>query len=387
MTGTLSPRRVLVAMSGGVDSSAVCLMLRQAGYEPVGMTMRVYDLPRHFAAGGDTPDFIARAKALARRLGMEHHVVDVREEFRRQIVGYFTGEYLSGRTPNPCVRCNRDFKFRLMAREADRLGCGRMATGHYVRTLRHDDGNTYLLMGQDERKDQSYFLWRVPQATLRRCLFPLGGMRKSQVRDYLEAQGFAADARQGESMEVCFIEGDYRDFVRREAPTAPQCAEGRYVGRDGRTLGTHRGVAFYTVGQRKGLGIALGSPMHVVRLNAGRNTVVLGPAEALLTRRLLVEEAELVNPGEFFASRALTVRIRYHSRPVACRALRLADGRMLVETASEVSAVSPGQSAVFYIGRRLVGGAVIGSQKGLGALPPDLFDNPAANLSLPIQPL
>ena len=209
-------KKILVAMSGGVDSSAVCLMLQEQGYEVAGFTMRVFDLPRQFAEGSDEPDFVRSARALARRLGIEHHVADVREAFRDEVVRYFLDEYEQGRTPNPCVRCNRRFKFRLLEEWADRLGCPEMATGHYGRRRRDDAGNACLLTGLDPCKDQSYFLWQVPQSTLRRCRFPLGELTKQQVRDYLAARGFTLEARQGESMEVCFVEGDYRDFLRAQ---------------------------------------------------------------------------------------------------------------------------------------------------------------------------
>ncbi len=359
-------QRVLVAMSGGIDSSAVCLLLRDRGFEVVGMTMRVWDLPRQMADGAAEPDFIRSARSLAERLGIEHHVADVRTEFRESIVRHFMDEYEAGRTPNPCVVCNRDFKFRLMREWADRLGCPLMATGHYVKTEQRGR-HTFLLMGDDVRKDQSYFLWRVPQETLSRCLFPLGGMEKSEVRAYLEEKGFAVRARQAESMEVCFIENDYRDFLREQRPgIEARWDGGRFVDTAGRTLGTHRGVPFYTVGQRKGLGIALGRPAYVLRLNAEKNTVVLGSEQELTARALFATDFSAVDEAEFFAAKNLSVRIRYHSQPVACSAERLADGRLLVRTAETVSAVTPGQSAVFYIGRRLVGGAVIGSQKGIG---------------------
>ena len=358
---------VLVAMSGGVDSSAVCLMLQEQGYRVVGMTMRVYDLPQHFSGGHDVPDFIRSAQELAERLGIEHHVADVRNAFRHDIVDYFLDEYEHGRTPNPCVRCNRHFKFRLMQEWADRLHCDLMATGHYVQRTEGDDGRTYLLMGDDVRKDQSYFLWRVPQHTLRRCLFPLGHLTKPEVRAYLQAKGFAVRASQSESMEVCFVSGDYRDFLREQRPLlAARVAGGRYVNAEGQTLGTHQGVPFYTVGQRKGLGIALGKPAYVLRMNAERNTIVLGREEELAATAFLATDEELVHADAFFSEPQLTVRIRYHSQPVPCRAERLPDGRLLVRTAVPVSAVTPGQSAVFYVGKRLVGGAVIDSQRGIG---------------------
>ena len=378
--------RILVAMSGGVDSSAVCLLLQEQGYEVVGMTMRVWDLPRQFAhaatadgtlpacAQGQVaddalePDFILSARTLAERLGIEHHVVDVRTEFRDTVVRYFLDEYEAGRTPNPCVLCNRAFKFRLLAELADRLGCPLMATGHYVQT-QEQGGHTYLLMGDDVRKDQSYFLWRVPQEVLGRMRFPLGTMEKPEVRAYLDRRGFAVRARQAESMEVCFVENDYRDFLRQQRPaTAARVDGGYFVDTGGKRLGTHHGVPFYTVGQRKGLGIALGQPAYVLRLNAEKNTIVLGSETDLSTHHLLVEHLECVSRDEVLGSEALTVRIRYHSQPVACRVQILDDGRCLVTTSQSVSAVSPGQSAVFYIGRRLVGGAIIASQRGIGGI-------------------
>ena len=378
--------RILVAMSGGVDSSAVCLLLQEQGYEVVGMTMRVWDLPRQFAhaatadgtlpacAQGQVaddalePDFILSARSLAERLGIEHHVVDVREEFRDTVVRYFLDEYEAGRTPNPCVLCNRAFKFRLLAELADRLGCPLMATGHYVQTQEHN-GHTYLLMGDDVRKDQSYFLWRVPQEVLGRMRFPLGTMAKPDVRAYLDRCGFAVRARQAESMEVCFVENDYRDFLRQQRPaTAARVDGGYFVDTGGKRLGTHHGVPFYTVGQRKGLGIALGQPAYVLRLNAEKNTIVLGSETDLSTHHLLVEHLECVSRNEVLESQELTVRIRYHSQPVACRVQILDDGRCLVTTSQSVSAVSPGQSTVFYIGRRLVGGAIIASQRGIGGI-------------------
>lgn len=363
---TDNKKRVMVAMSGGIDSSAVCLMLQDAGYEVLGMTMRVWDLPRQFDADDDVPRFIREAQALAQRLGIKHHVVDVRDTFRQSVVRYFCDEYVNGRTPNPCVRCNRDFKFRILREQADANGCEFMATGHYVRTETLN-GHTYLLTGDDARKDQSYFLWRVPESTLQRCLFPLGGLQKDQVRDYLKQKGFELVARQGESMEVCFVEGDYRNFLRAQCPDLEARVDGgAYVDETGRRLGLHRGVPFYTVGQRKGLGIALGHPAYVLRLNAEKNTIVLGEEQALQTSCFFVEDWQAVCEPRFFEEEHLSVRIRYHSNSMPCRVKRLDDGRLLVRTLEPVSAVTPGQSAVFYVGNRLVAGSVIASQKGIG---------------------
>ena len=352
-------KKVLVGMSGGVDSTAACLLLQEQGWEVVGLTMRLFDVPSQCADG--EPRSVAEARDVAVRLGIVHHVADEREAFRRQIVQGFCDEYLCGRTPNPCVMCNPLFKFRLLAEWADRLGCECIATGHYVRCV---EGSLYE--GRDKRKDQSYFLWRVSPQVLQRCVFPLGELTKDEVRAYLTTQGFALKAREEESMEVCFIEDNYRDFLRREVPDIDErFGPGRFVDNAGRTLGMHRGCPYYTVGQRKGLGIALGHPAFVLRINADRNTVVLGEEKDLLTEYMLVDS---LSPAVVTCtSSSLTVRIRYRSRPVPCEVTGTVEGGLtLVHFLEPVQGVAPGQSAVFYDGERLVGGAFIASQKGIG---------------------
>ena len=358
-------RRVLVGMSGGIDSTAVCLMLQEQGYEVVGVTMRVLDVPSQLDADG-CPRFVCEARDVATRLGIEHHVADEREPFHSSIVRYFTGEYMAGRTPNPCVMCNQLFKFRVLTEWADRLGCAYIATGHYVQTV-CEHGHWYIVTGDDALKDQSYFLWRLSQEVLARCIFPLGGWKKSDVRQYLADRNFVLKAREGESMEVCFIEGDYRDFLRQHCPQIDaQIGPGKYVDSAGRVLGTHQGYPYYTIGQRKGLGIALGKPAYVLKINPDKNTVMLGDVGQLLTRHMLVEQVQLVDTGRFFAEQQLTVRIRYRSRAVPCEVVREVEGgKFLIRFAEEVSAITPGQSAVFYVGNRLVGGAFIASQRGI----------------------
>ena len=202
---------------------------------------------------------------------------------------------------------------------------------------------------------------------LARCLFPLGGWKKPDVRQYLADRNFALKAREGESMEVCFIEGDYRDFLREHCPQIDTLVgPGKFVDSAGRTLGTHQGYPYYTIGQRKGLGIALGKPAYVLKLNPDKNTVMLGDAEQLVAQYMLVEQVQLVDAGRFFAEQQLTVRIRYRSRAVPCEVVREVEGgKLLIRFAEEVSAITPGQSAVFYVGNRLVGGAFIASQRGI----------------------
>lgn len=347
-------KSVLVGMSGGIDSTAVCSMLIEEGYRVVGLTLVTCD--SSLPAADD-------AVALAQRLGIEHHIADVREEFRSLVVKPFIDSYLAGYTPNPCVNCNPAMKFRLLCEWADRLGCEKIATGHYVK-IKSENGNHYIVTGDDSRKDQSYFLWRLTQQQLSRCLFPLGEWDKVAVREYLQKAGHQVLARSGESMEVCFIPGDYRDFLRENIPDVKSVIrEGAFVDTEGRIIGTHRGYPYYTIGQRKGLGIALGAPAYVIRINAAKNTVMLGCEEQLKTQYMLVETPVWVGdvPAE-----GLSVRVRYRSVPIACDApVEVANGLWLVRLHSEASAITPGQSAVFYVGNTLVGGAFIASQRGI----------------------
>ena len=359
-------KRVLVGMSGGIDSSATCIMLQEQGYEVVGVTMRTWDVASQFATPSqEEPNFILEARALAGSLGIEHHVADVREEFKQVIVKYFIDEYMQGRTPNPCVMCNPLFKERLLCEWADRTGCAWISTGHYCR-LEERNGYLYIIAGDDVTKDQSYFLWRLPQEVLRRFLFPLGNYTKQEVREYLKDKGFEAKAKEGESMEVCFIEGDYRDFLRQQIPDIDtKIGPGYFVDSKGVKIGQHKGFPYYTIGQRKGLGIALGHPAHVLRINAEKNTVMLGTADDLKTEYMLVEDAMIINQQELLGCSNLTVRIRYRSKPIPCQVRPLENGQMLVRFLSEASAIAPGQSAVFYDGKRVLGGAFIASQRGI----------------------
>ena len=358
-------KTVLVGMSGGIDSTAVCHMLISQGYEVKGLTFITCE------AGVESAK---SAVTLAKRLGIEHYTVDIRERFNEAVVKPFVDAYLSGVTPNPCVNCNRYVKFALLEEWADKLGCAYIATGHYVKITDNREqitenrglvtGNKFFIVtGDDDRKDQSYFLWRLTQNQLSRLLLPLGGMDKLSVIEYLKKNGYETVAAGGESMEVCFIPGDYRDFLKEYVPgLEEQFAGGSFVDSEGRVLGMHKGFPFYTIGQRKGLGIALGYPAYVLKINPAKNTVMLGHEEQLVTRYMLVEEPQWVDGVPEY----LTVRVRYRSRPVQCDAPGLVgDGRWLVRLHEPVSAVTPGQSAVFYCGNVVVGGAFIADQRGI----------------------
>lgn len=353
----LAEKSVLVGMSGGIDSTATCHLLLSQGYKVMGLTFITCDAGESAAIS---------AKELAKRLGIEHHIADVRDEFRKLVIEPFIENYLTGLTPNPCVICNPLVKFRLLEEWADKLGCEYIATGHYVKVVSENadaEKKYYIVTGDDDRKDQSYFLWRLTQKQLSRLLLPLGGMDKPSVVEYLKQNGFDALAKAGESMEVCFIPGDYRDFLKENVPDIEKrYGNGSFVDCEGRVLGKHKGYPFYTVGQRKGLGIALGYPAYVVKINPAKNTVMLGTEEQLVTRYMLVNEPQWVAG----VPENLTVRVRYRSRPVKCDAPEpVGDGRWLVRLCESVSAITPGQSAVFYSGNTVVGGAFIADQRGI----------------------
>ena len=350
-------KSVLVGMSGGIDSTAVCHMLLSQGYRVVGLTFITCSAGESAAQS---------AKELAGCLGIEHYIVDVRDEFRKLVVEPFIESYLSGTTPNPCVNCNPTVKFRLLEEWADKLGCEHIATGHYVKVVSEgagDEKRSYIVTGDDDRKDQSYFLWRLTQKQLARVLFPLGGWEKSDVLDYLAANGMQSVARSGESMEVCFIPGDYREFLCENVPDVEErFGGGSFVDSEGRVLGKHKGFPFYTIGQRKGLGIALGKPAYVIKINPAKNTVMLGDEVQLITRYMLIDEPQWVSG----VPENLSVRVRYRSHPIECDApVAVGDGRWLVKLHGDASAITPGQSAVFYCGNTVVGGAFIADQRGI----------------------
>lgn len=368
-------KKVLVGMSGGIDSSATCLMLQEQGYEVIGVTLRTWDVLSHFSTPRqEEPNEILEARAVAARLGVEHHVADVREEFKQVIVKPFIDEYLQGRTPNPCVMCNPLFKERILCEWADRTGCDYIATGHYCQ-LEGRNGRLFIVAGDDATKDQSYFLWRLSQDILRRFLFPLGTYTKQEVRAYLRQKGFEAKAQGGESMEICFIESDYREFLRSQCPDIDtQIGPGWFVNSRGVKIGEHKGFPYYTIGQRKGLEIALGHPAYVLRINAEKNTVMLGDAEELKTEYMLVENYSITDLQELLQCGNLSVRIRYRSKTIPCRVITLPEGQLLVRFLSEASAIAPGQSAVFYDEKRVLGGAFIASQRGIRKIAADNQD-------------
>ena len=352
--------RILVAMSGGVDSSVAAALLVEAGHEVVGATMRTFCYSGSGSHGKSCCglDGIMDARAVARRLGVPHHLFNVEEEFTRDVIDDFVAEYAQGRTPNPCVRCNSFTKFRdLLLRAAD-LGCTAVASGHYAQLVPEADG-VALHRGVDRSKDQAYFLWGLPSNLLRRLRLPLGGMTKPEVRERARSLGLET-ADKPESQEICFVPtGDYRDLLRKRLPERHQALEpGPFVTLEGEVVGEHRGYAGFTVGQRKGLGGGSTEPRFVIDIRPETREVVVGPREALFSNEVEVEAPRWLGPAPSPGVKVL-VQLRHRAREVPARVEHRDEERLVLELTTPQPAVTPGQSAVVFQGNRVLGGGRI----------------------------
>jgi tRNA-specific 2-thiouridylase len=348
-------------MSGGVDSSVAAALLVEAGHEVIGVTMKTFcysDTPAHSRTCCGL-DGIGDARRVADSLGIPHYVFDVEEDFTRDVIDDFVAEYARGRTPNPCVRCNSNTKFRDLLRRGELLGCEAIASGHYVRIRRGEEGEAALLRGLDVDKDQSYFLWGLPREMLSRLHFPVGNLTKGAVRDRARALGLAT-ADKPESQEICFVPtGDYRDLLeKRLRPRHPALEPGPVLSLEGVVLGEHRGYAGYTVGQRKGLGGGYPEAMYVVEIRPEDRAVVIGPREALESRRVQVEGTNWLADPPGVGDR-VALQVRYRARAVDATVEDGKGDRLEVRLDGPVRAVTPGQSAVLFDGDRVLGGGRI----------------------------
>lgn len=343
-------------MSGGTDSSVAAMKLQEAGYEVTGVTFRFYE------AGGT--EYLEDACALAAGLGIEHITYDAREVFRRRIIRYFVDEYMTGHTPVPCTLCNNELKWPLLMKIADGKDIPWIATGHYVRKVL-SEGKYYIAPAADRDKDQTFFLWGLGQDILQRMLLPMGDLTKSEARAYAAARGFERVATKKDSIGVCFCPLDYRSFLQREVPLEQMPGRGKFVGEDGGFLGWHEGYPFYTVGQRRGLGLQLNSAVFVKEIRKGSNEVVLAPLASLYKVEMRLKDWNLVDEEKVFNSEKIIVKIRYRKQANHCRVILDADGYLLVSLLEPLEAIAPGQAAAFYDenGLLLGGGIIIESKQ------------------------
>lgn len=350
-------------MSGGIDSTVAAMLLLEQGYELVGVTYRTFDnISRgcmEKEKGCCSVDSLFEAKRMAQELGFEHHILDIRQEFKKTVIANFIDEYLHGRTPNPCVICNSTIKWGKLIETANELGCDYIATGHYAR-IGHQNDRWYLRKGADLSKDQTYFLWTLTQENLSRTIFPLGELTKPQVRQIAFEHGYEKLSQKGESQEICFIpDNDYRTFLAEQVEDyAKKYGPGYFIDTTGKKLGQHKGFPSYTIGQRKGLGIALGQPMFVIAIHPEDNTVVLGTKDELQGNTFYAKNINLMKYTQLPEGLQVCAKIRY--RNAGGKAfLYPEDDRIRVVFDEPMDSITPGQSAVFYENEDLIAGGYI----------------------------
>jgi tRNA-uridine 2-sulfurtransferase len=357
--------KVLVAMSGGIDSTVTALMLHEQGYEVVGITMKTWD---YAASGGGKKetgccnlDSFNDARQAAVEHGFAHYILDIREEFGDFVIENFVDEYLAGRTPNPCVLCNTHIKWRALLKRADALGCDFIATGHYAKIRQHENGRFVISKAVDETKDQSYVLWGLQQDLLSRTLLPLGGFRKSEIRQMALDFGYPELAKKQESYEICFVpDNDYRGFLKRKVTGLEERVQGgNFIDKQGKILGQHKGYPFYTIGQRKGLEIALGKPVFVTKIDPDNNTVTLGDESDLEQNNMMVTKLNLIKYSQFPEGLEAVTKIRYKDPGSLSKLTPEGSEQVSVQFFEHVKGIAPGQSAVFYEHDDVIGGGII----------------------------
>ena len=343
-------RRVLLGMSGGTDSSVAALLLQDAGYEVTGVTFRFYEKD-------NSTEYLDDARDLCSRLGIPHLISDQREAFRSTIIDYFIREYMAGHTPVPCTLCNNYLKWPLLRQLADERGIYHLATGHYVRK-RMIEGHWHITTGADTDKDEYFFLWGLPQDIMERMLLPMGDLTKTRVREIAEERGFLKAATKKDSIGVCFCPMDYRSFLRKEMP-AVVINKGKFFDEKGNFIAWHEGYPFYTIGQRRGLGIDLNRAVFVKEIIPSENKVVLGDLKSLEKMEMRLKDWNIINPSLLLGHDDVIVKIRYRKQANRCTVTLLPDNTLHVQLHEPLTAIASGQAAAFYRDDVILGGGII----------------------------
>ncbi|ADY56571.1 tRNA (5-methylaminomethyl-2-thiouridylate)-methyltransferase [Syntrophobotulus glycolicus DSM 8271] len=349
--------KVFVAMSGGVDSSVAALLLKREGYDVVGVTMQIWPQPEDKEKACCSLDAVNDARRVAWKLGIPHYVLNFRDDFEEKVIRYFCREYLAGRTPNPCIACNRYLKFDLFLQKALAMGADYISTGHYARIRRNEQTERYeLRKGLDQTKDQSYALYNLQQDQLQHTLFPLGTYKKEETRKLAQEGGLPV-AFKKDSQEICFVDHSHAQFIEEylQSPLTP----GKFVDADGSVVGIHQGIYRYTIGQHKGLGLAMGYPVYVTKIEPESNTVRVGKMEELFQDALLAEDLNFVSGEGPTGPMKVQVKIRYNAQAVPAVIHPRAEGKMKVVFEIPQKSITPGQAVVFYDHDIVLGGGTI----------------------------